>query len=251
MFKMAENPTFNDALFIWERHRRIIRLQPRGKTPVDSWDDSPQTLAYVRKYWGIEQKARFNVGMVMGSELVVVDADSVENARALYRRLPKTDMMTKTGKGVHFFYKGTGEDIGPKVKVLVQGIEADIRANMSYVVGAGVHESGKQYERVGNWNLTDVPDFDSSWIEEKRGRRTDKVPNHIDAYLSKVESIQGKNGSGGLVRAVQLCRNAGLTESQATIKLLEWNRGSTVCPSWADEEIARAIHNVFKQGVAS
>lgn len=250
--------TFEEARFLWDKRLKIFPLAERSKAPRngDNWREyakHPLTMAHVRNLWGFEQKARFNIGILTGaSGLVVVDADSREAARELYRRLPKTDMMTKTANGGHFFYRSPDQELGPRVKVVVQGVVADIRAGASYVVGPGsIHPTGKLYERIGEWS--EPPVFDPKWIEQSvNGTRqiTRGKVNRVDRYLAKIESIQGENGSSGLVRAAAVCRDNGLSESEATVALLKWNRLPVVNPPWSEGEITRAITRLYERAKA-
>jgi len=108
--------------------------------------------------------------------------------------------------------------------------------------------TGKPYERVGSWKLEDVPYFDPKWIGEEKRPITRDAVKRIRGYLAKVESIEGKKGSSGLVRAAAVCRDAGLSEAEAMVELLWWNEQSVVCPHWSHIELARAITRTYVKG---
>jgi hypothetical protein len=101
------------------------------------------------------------------------------------------------------------------------------------------------------WDLEDVPAFDPEWLQEMQQsvrephRLTRGQVRNVDAYLSRIESIQGQAGSRGLIRACAVCRDAGLTETEAMGKLMLWNSGPTVNPSWSTEELARAVTRTY------
>lgn len=42
-------------------------------------------------------------------------------------------------------------------------------------------------------------------------------------------------------------RCAGMSEAEATVKLIEWNNGPTVQPPWSMRELARAVTRVFRR----
>lgn len=142
------------------------------------------TLGEVRQRWGHEVIDPSNYAIFAGpNKLTIVDADNFEAARQLYQKLPKTDMMTKTPNGVHFYYQGHNDST--RVRCRVMGIECDIRSGLTMAMGPGsIHPSGQQYERLGNWNLVDVPEFDSSWVEDVRQR------THADS----IDCISGRLG---------------------------------------------------------
>jgi hypothetical protein len=153
-----------------------------------------------------------------------------------------------------------GVDVPPAVKTTIMGVRADVRGELSYIaISPSVHPTGKRYEWVNwPWNLDDVPEFELGWItqtsgptEVAGGRRphglTRATVRNIDSYLAKLESVQGSNGSAGLVRAAAICRDAGLPESAAMQKLITWNQGPTVDPSWSMEELGRAITRVYRK----
>jgi hypothetical protein len=206
---------------------------------------------------------RRNIAMVCGwpSGVMAIDADSLEAARALFRALPRTPAMEKTAKGVHFILQlPKGLIVPPAVKTTIKGIQCDIRGEASYIVVApSMHPSGKQYEWVNwPWNLQDVPEFDPAWIDEPLQKMqqlgkaeqleiTRRDVYNVDAYLAHIESVQGQGGSRGLVRAAAVCRDAGLSEAEAMVSLIEWNRGPTVKPAWTPKELARAVTRVFRK----
>ena len=209
-------------------------------------------LPDIRRIWGIEKEERMNIGILTGaSGLVVVDADNIEYGRELYRRLPKTDMMTKTTNGVHFFYRAPDAEISPRVKATILGVKADIRAGTSYVVGPGsIHPTGQLYERLGEWNLANVPEFDPSWIEEPSPDQT-RVPELVisdddqrmraKAYIGKIRSISGQGGDRDLFRAAcVLIQMFNLSNDVAMDELRAWN-ATNAEPPWDEGRLAYKI----------
>src|SRR5262245_49103772 len=126
---------FHPALELWKKGFSVIPLEYAGKKPSIAWKEFSErrpTLGEIRKWFGRE--TRQNIGLVCGrvSGLVALDADDINKARELYTRLPKTPMMTRTGKGVHFYYRVEGQIISPRVKVA--GMQLDVRGEASYCV---------------------------------------------------------------------------------------------------------------------
>ncbi len=96
---------------------------------------------------------------------------------------------------------------------------------------------------LGNWRMcrTSIP----SGFLLRNDQSHENQLGRLRSYLAKVESIQGKNGSSGLVRAVAICRDKGLSEAEAMIDLLWWNQQSVVNPSWPEREVARAVTRTY------
>lgn len=240
----------------------VIPVRPDKKPALSSWKRFTTTHANAdqRRSWFVATaNAPFpnNIAIVAGtiSRVVCVDADSRDVAVELYRTLPKTSMMTKTPRGgVHFWYRtGADQQVPPRVKV--GGKPIDIRGDGSYALAApSVRSDDVAYEAVGEWNLSDAPYFDSDWLkpfdstERSNDRRTERrAIRDLRAYLRKVESKQGENGSAGLMRACHLAREAGCSESETTLLLLEWNR-EVPDPPWSNKELSRAITRAFQAG---
>ncbi len=56
-----------------------------------------------------------------------------------------------------------------------------------------------------------------------------------------IESIQGQKGSNGLIRAISILRDAGLSEAESTVVMLELNNSGKAVPPWPLKELTRAI----------
>ena len=244
-----------DAAHIY-RNLGFSVLPLHGKVPaLDHWKHlmarRPTDAELLTWFYG----GQHDIGIVCGqiSGIVVFDADSSDIAEWLEREFPPTGMQTKTAKGRHFFYRlRLGQRVPSRVRV--NQAMLDVRAEGSYGVAApSVHpETGQQYERIGSWDLKDVPFFEPTWVKrlepEGRSLSRDEIRN-LDGYLAKVESRQGANGSAGLVRACALCRDAGLTEAEAMVKLIAWNQLSAmVQPAWSMDELARAVSRTYRKG---
>jgi len=242
----------------WDLHDKGINafpLQHRSKKPAKGFEWKPLTQRRVTedeiRQWFCE-KTRTNIALLCGqiSGVAAVDADSRENARQLFSVLPRTPAMQKTPNGGHFLFRlPEGLEVPPSVKTTVKGIQADIRGEASYIVIApSLHPTGKPYQWVNwSWNLNDVPEFDPEWIDDCKppsdtlvnGQTRDCKPltrgkiRDVVRYMARVESKQGEDGSGGLIRAAAICRDAGYSEAEAMAALVQWNQGSTVDPEWS------------------
>ncbi len=227
---------------------RIHPLMPNSKKPCfKEWQKLEVTKADIPKLWG---KTRNNIGMICDG-ITVVDFDTgLTKSREWYtqhRDILKTVVITR--KGIHAYFKSSGEEWHGKHS------EGDIRCHgKGYVVvpdSLVTHDDGESwlYSFVDGHGLChpdELPLFRAEYVKRLQKPKTSKKEiANIRAYIAKIESIEGKNGSAGLVRAAAKCRDAGLTESETTIEILHWNHGSTVNPPWSEPEIARAVSRVF------
>jgi hypothetical protein len=235
----------------------VFPLRPRSKEPAVPWQQFTLRLPSdeeLHTWFADDRNPMPNIAGVMGvlSALVAVDADDQAVARQLKKALPPTPMMTLTPRGAHFLFRiRPGQILRPRVHATILGVPADIRGDGSYVALAdSIHPSGITYKRAGSWDREEVPFFDESWISDLtqappgRGIRRGTI-QHVAGYLARVESIQGNNGSAGLVRACAICRDAGLSQAEATIELLKWNQLPVVAPPWPERDIARAVTRVY------
>jgi len=198
-------------------------------------------------------KRGFNIAYLLAENgCSAADFDEKDAARRFYAdhlRENTFNCITETFRGAHFIWRGethtrkmydaTGNEIG------------DIKGN-GYLVFPNSVVKDWQYRFVEGFelHLDRLLPFPEELFPEVR--KTVKITREkirkLDAYLAKVESVQGKHGSFGLVRAAAICRDTGLTEAETTIKLLWWNTLPVVSPPWSHEELARAISNTFLKG---
>jgi hypothetical protein len=254
------NPELSDTAWnLFDKGINTFPLSYRSKKPPKgfAWKELTQrrvTEEEIREWFCCDTKT--NIALLCGqvSGVAAIDADSLPAARALFRVLPYTPAMEKTASGVHFILRlPEGLILPPAVKTTIKGIRCDIRGEASYIaMSPSLHPTGKRYEWVNwPWDLEDVPAFDPEWLQEMQQsvrephRLTRGQVRNVDAYLSRIESIQGQAGSRGLIRACAVCRDAGLTETEAMGKLMLWNSGPTVNPSWSTEELARAVTRTY------
>jgi hypothetical protein len=189
-----------------------------------------------------------NVGVPLEANgLVVVDYDTgMEPARGFFKKHRELcSVIVQTRRGVHFYFTGS-----TKTRKFDHG---DIKGSGYVVAPPSVFQDSGilhpyLYVKGYEWKLPKpFPDhlFEDTRKEVKRTLTRDKVKD-LRSYLAKIESIQGANGSAGLVRAAAVCRDAGVPEAEAMMYLMGWNLGPTVSPKWTPIELARAITNTYK-----
>lgn len=236
----------------------VIRLRPRSKQPHGPWQEFTRRLPTreeINSWFAHADFGEPNIGGVMGrvSGYVAIDADNRPDAQRLQTLLPATSMVTVTPRGAHFIFRIRPDQIvRPRVNARVLGVPGDVRGEDSYVTLAeSLHPCGDRYKRLGSWDPAHAPFFDETWIDDPPATAADApsrrrgVIRGVSQYLARVESIQGRHGSAGLVRGCAIYRDAGLSEAEATVELMRWNQLPVVAPPWSDHELARAVTRVF------
>jgi hypothetical protein len=208
-----------------------------------------------------------NVAILTGrlSGVIAVDADSPEAVEWVENNLLPTPMMTKTPDGGHYYYKHPGGEIPNKVKITVDGkqLELDVRGDGGYVIAPGSkHPNGSMYEKVGSWNLDDVPVYDPNWFPTQNNSDDNligSVPSspgeQIDAFLRARKyldvvpgAIEGKGGdTHTFATACTAVLGFGLDYDKALMLLSEWNL-KKCDPPWSDEELEIKLQNALKYG---
>ncbi len=198
-----------------------------------------------------------NVGVVT-NRLVVVDFDNKDRAREFYRRMKEIlKTIVETRWGIHFYFQAPCPDFSTG-----KFEHGDLKSTGGYVVAppSTVFEEGVpwRYRFIKGHSLVPVnelPIYEPTMVPPKaktgktvivRGQIRDAV-----AYVMTIESIQGKRGSDGLVRACAVLRDAGLSESEAMVVLLQWNSSGRVQPEWPLNQIARACSRTFAKGASN
>ena len=272
----------------WDLHDKgenTFPLSYRSKKPPKGfeWKSLTQrrvTEDEIREWFCSE--IRTNIALLCGqiSGIVAVDADTRDNARDLYRVLPKTSAMQKTPNGGHFLYRWPeGADIGPMVKTTIKGIQCDIRGEASYIaIAPSIHPTGKQYEWINwPWNLKDVPEFDPEWVDtckppsdhlvnhEERAckpltHRTGRLERVVEAgddivvrikrargFMRSIVSVSGSGtGDQQLFRAASaLIQKFDIPEAVALEELRAWNQ-TNAKPPWPDERLRYKIEQAVK-----
>ena len=201
---------------------------------------------------------RWNLGLLLLG-LVVIDIDAGKDfAREFWKKHVKENLWNvavETYRGIHLIF--TGETQSGKLVIDGQTVGDKKAGKNSYVVtppSQVLQENGTlwEYRYIRGYEWKDPLPFPGYLFPEVERTRTitRKKIRSLDAYLATVESKQGSNGSAGLVRAAAVCRDAGLSESEATVKLLWWTTLPVVCPPWSAQEIARAVTRAYRKQTA-
>jgi hypothetical protein len=219
----------------------LIPLAKGSKKPLagPDWHERVTDDPRVHEEW---RRSCLNFGFVLEENKVVcADFDDKAAARQFWKdhfRELVFNCVVETLRGAHFYWAGKTQ-----TRKFPSG---DLKGN-GFMTYPPSRVQGHTYRFVLGGPETELLPFPDHLFPKQKKEVVSKIVHDVRAYVARIESYQGRNGSAGLVRAIARARDAGLTEAQATILILEWNQGSTVDPKWSDEEIARAVSRVFKQ----
>jgi hypothetical protein len=230
---------------------RLVKLASGSKEPIPgvSWKKLISDDPAVHQQWIAEG---FNVGFPPAENgCSAADFDIKAIAKEWWIRHHKENLWNvavETRRGIHLIFRGRTRTR----KLIVDGKEAgDIKGNGYLVFPPSVV---RDRETGHLWQYRFVPGFEMKPLDELRPFSEHLFPadrvvrgisretvKSVTAYLAKVESVQGQHGSAGLVRAAAICRDAGLSEAEAMVRLIAWNQGPTVQPSWSLAQLRQLL----------
>ena len=138
----------SDAIRLASEGLPVFACEPRGKRPLaaaapNGCHSATTDLDIVKDVWGRFPTA--NVGVATGNGILVLDVDGDEGILTLSELapLPRTRSVS-TGNGRHFYFRADGVDLRNTARKLGPGL--DTRGTGGYVIAAGVHPSGNEYQ---------------------------------------------------------------------------------------------------------
>jgi len=234
---------------------------PGTKIPMVKWKlyqtQMPST-EQLQEWFCAEVRA--NIAIVT-TGLVVFDCDDPEKAALVLAECGDTPHKLRTPRGgIHLGYRRRkGVVVANHVKI--RGLPIDIRTNGGLeMLPHSATETGR-YEWLGEglFPISDLPVAKVGWTRERTRNRVRTAildSGHLpegqgrirfpESYCLRIKSIQGQNGSRGLVRAVCVLRDAGRS-SQQIFEFLKGVWGPACCvPEWSDREILHCIERYCK-----
>jgi len=196
---------------------------------------------------------RANVGILTGvSGVVAIDCDSPANADWWCGRFPPTSMMTKTASGMHLFYRcELSTTIRNRTGLFNRRI--DLRGHGGYVVAPpSIHPDGiHQYQRMGDWRLVNVPEFDPQWIADTGRAAVDKPSDISDVervrrYIWKIHSISEHGGHNSCFRCACKIADSGIAFERGIALFREWN-AECAHPQWSEKELRHKLTDAFQR----
>ena len=243
----------------------IIRVKPESKVPEDGPKDAKPPQMILR--WLREEDG--NAGIALGgSDLVVIDADTMEVAQEAVERLPETFTVETGGNGfgVHYYYKCPSWS---RNAYLADG-DSSVRSDGYYaVVPPSIHPDGGKYRVTRDiWpaeiavseleqvvsGLTEDTDTSVSRSEPRRASGDD---------LDELDELIHHDGNRAKIRAVLEDRDAPHNDRQFVAGFLLHEVGLSVAEvvrlidrynRWGDYDPAitkRQVQGVQKSGGGS
>ena len=232
-----------------------------GKVPAIPWREFQDRLPTEQELHAWFSAEPMNLAIVTGtiSNVIVLDADSVEALRWATKHLPYTPWQTQTARGFHLFYRHPGVEVRNRARVETRDgrLAIDVRGDGGYVVAPGsLHATGAQYAFAGDWTREDVPRFWPGWLQRPKrppvprppvARPTGDVVERARAYLAAIPVPQIGQGSDTAVlsAACRLVRGFALSETDAAALLWVWAGGR---PGWSREWIAVKVAHALRYG---
>ena len=181
--------------------------------------------------------------------LVVVDCECRQSAEWFYKTRGKSPVIVKSRRGFHFYFRHPKQHVpnGQKVGLGQFPYSYDVRGDGGYVLAPpSVHKDGR-YEWVKE--LTDVsalPVFDMAWrpLPVQRAPVNEYGVRDAEAYISRIFARAGQGGHNNTFRAACVLKEAGLSEGEALLCMLSWNRTNTD-PPWSELELLHKIQSAY------
>lgn len=230
---MRQTELMRDKLLsMREEGHRFLTLS--GKKPMTpSWQNNPVPDKQTLEAW-LDQG--YGIGWIQ-DRTAALDFDDLTDARRFWQKEgPFRCAIQRSPRGVHLIFK------------TVEGVRNAVNVRGLYDIRAGGNGYLKYYGFVEGYDTTDPEKLDTfrrEWLPNKKVITLTNEINNVRAYINKIQSVQGQNGSASLIRAISKCREAGLTQSEATVEILDWNKTSAL-PPWSLPELTRAITRVYE-----
>ena len=206
----------------------------------------------IRRWFG---RAGINVGaLTVVSGVVFIDCDTTEDAEWWSWSHPATSMINKTARGVQFGYAVDPRDRTIRNGSGLFGRRIDFRGYGGYVVlPSSRHPSGVKYEKIGRWQLVDVPNFDPAWIAQEIGRPSgspgrlqSESIEQLGRHIQRIQSIAGNGGHNACFRCACTIAEAGLSFDEAMKLFRSWNDGCAF-PRWSEWELRHKMTDAFRR----
>lgn len=154
-----------------------LPIEKRGKIPVaEGWQTGDALQQdHLVEMWG-EGEPGYNIGIRCGvvsgctTNVIVVDLDSEIAVNWATENLPPTEIMVRSSKGQHWYYRCPSIHVGNKVRVRIGAdiLPLDIRGKGGQVVApSSIHGTGHRYSGILPWTperVASMPIFDPKWF---------------------------------------------------------------------------------------
>ncbi len=234
---------------------RFVPCAPGTKVPLVKWKpfqhEKPTPELYERWFKG----TRNNIALLTNG-MVLFDCDDPARAELVLEECGDTPHRVATPRGgIHLGYR---RRMGAVLKnvVKVKGMDLDVRTNggLEVIPNSSTEHGSYSWLGDGLFAIADLPVANIGWTRERRRPRPKTATVEMgllpegqgritfpEPYCLKIESVQGQNGSRGLVRVVCVLRDAGRSPDQIFdfVKRV-WNP-ACARPEWSDAEIRHCV----------
>lgn len=226
----------------------LVHDKPSWKPYLERRNTSQE----IRRWFG---HPGVNIGaLTVVSGVVFVDCDTTEDSEWWSRSRPATAIMNKTARGIQFGYQVSPNDHTLRNQSGLFGRKIDFRGYGGYVVlPPSRHPSGVRYEKIGTWQLIDVPSFDAAWIGKDspppcvNGRHLQRRRiEQLERYIRNIRSIAGQRGHDACFRCACTIAETGVGFDEAMNLFRSWNEHCAF-PPWSEKELRHKMSDAFRR----
>jgi hypothetical protein len=237
----------------------VIPLVKTHKKPsAESWKEFQSRYATAVEIMGWPEG---NIGIVTGSisGLVVVDCESIADAKWFWENRGQTPAIAETPRGIHLYFQHPAEPImnAQKVKDEAGQPRYDIRGDGGYVVAPPSHvekQEGVQVAGDYKWRngkqlvcVEKLPKFNPAWrpVTQTREYSTKRVTDGVK-YIAQIRAISGQGGHNDTFRAACRLKDSEMSEAEALAAMIEWNQTNAE-PPWSVAELLHKVKDAYSK----
>lgn len=232
------------AVMFTEKYGFSVIPIGESKKPTIQWmeyQDRKPTFEEIMS-WPIH-----NLALVTGqvSGIVVVDCDSIDDAKWFWQNVSETPTAVRSRKGMHYYFRAPDQKIANGARI---NGRYDVRGDGGYVLlPPSKHSEGEYSWRKPLVSVEDLPVFLPEWRPvASSGAEQKQIGEIRDAvrYIEKIKAVSGQRGHDDTYRAACKLAQSGLSETEAFCALLEWNKTNAE-PPWSERELLHKIRSAF------
>lgn len=213
----------------------------KSKVPSVPWSEFMSRVPKVSEVIGWDME---RLGIVTGqvSGIVVVDCDSREHAEWFWDNISQSNVVVRSRRGFHFYFKHPGERVMNAVKVAGH---YDVRGDGGYVVAPPSRHADGEYEWVKPLvNTKELPVFNPAWRPVTVGTANERTIRDGLKYIMQITANSGQGGHNDTFRAVKTLFESGLDSAGALLAIQTWNK-TNAKPPWSDRELLHKVQSVY------
>lgn len=238
--------THSDRWIAWamiyvERFKFSVIPMGSNKTPSIKWAEFQDRRPEVKE---ILSWPRENLAIVTGaiSGIVVVDCESREDAQWFLKNRGKTHVAVQTKRGFHLYFRHPGERVPNGQRI---DDRYDVRGDGGYVLAPpSSHSEGEYRWHRKLESVESLQVFDMAWRPATRVVVDEKRFNDGVRYISRIKAVSGQGGHADTFRAACVLKESGLSEAEALLALMDWNRTNAE-PAWSERDLLHKVRSVY------